>query len=1171
MAATIILLTVPAMALQEDGEEQVTGHDVPVSKPTSNENIPESIGDTEPKEPDPTAPDPPGNVDEFSWSNLILGDTAVALLAQAAAAITIFVALIQFIKWSRNAWSRKHDSIDKRRSKAVNFVLGKNCEKEHWGIEFLNSFNSHVLDCKVASTVKSEEPEVKSTQPWQDQSDKFDWTGLECYTVISPGSDRAAQLRRKLLQDFQTEPQASSQSDIRSWYWLTGPAGFGKSTVLQKIYFDLLEEQASPSDQSEPPLVPMLVQPFRSRKSPIEGHEDDEPPEIAKILLEAWLKNRLSKERLPENFDVHVYGEISSQIYSAILTGSIVMLVDGFDEMGNLLRDKLYESLLYHDKGKFVCASRPEAQEPHDDDYAEIVELDRYWTDSQIEEYVSSRLDFSHRLDRDYFNPEVLNNVRIYLCKAAVESWLRIPRMVSLLINQIATKKFRPGEFKSLVEKGEFEVLDWILTSYFKELIKKLKESENLIVSHGMILDQLTEIAEAQRADNDDSRILQDGDPALKVFERAHEFVEVSGHSIKLKNYTFVDFLIAKSRANSIVENQVKGLLKTKYRWSDALIKFLAGQLREHSELVEARIYSALEFARLDRSTTAFPILSDQDKRRDNATDGFNLVNLALELARNDGRNLLSTQYTSDNDDISLSRLDLEKLNFSGQHLNNIVFDHSSLAGADLCHARFEKCQFNGVNFRRSKAIASVFKNCEFDFSEPSKAKESAVFDMVIEKTAFEFNDDFKRRRYTRKSFLDAAALPVDTRYHGPFGWLFRKRADLILGENALRAEECYASLIKDAIDEFGDCGKNRVNMVDLMAGGASDLLVEKFLTSKNIKVLAIDRETSQLADVEALFKENESSEYIPVRQIIGSEGEDDLPTVLKRNDVPHADVIIAKKALHELHVEQQPELIKDCARVLKPGGKLIIFADAPAGGTEGSAIQGQLHEDLQDVRNLLTSHQVEESPYASIQSDAVSQTLETLREALISGQSFSDDNFSRAKFANTWIQIKDWSNDNQHELRNRYFSSQGELISWAEKCGLELVDEPIRFKYWLKPPVFNEGGINDAGEYLRKTGWQIRGESETNHLKKLINGGYKHQFLREFSNYHLDLSKTLGKKISRRSIGVNWTELFTEYGRHELKIDPEGACTVLDQIGMEQAMVSGFWFDVAVMVFQKT
>jgi hypothetical protein len=254
---------------------------------------------------------------------------------------------------------------------------------------------------------------------------------------------------------------------------------------------------------------------------------------------------------------------------------------------------------------------------------------------------------------------------------------------------------------------------------------------------------------------------------------------------------------------------------------------------------------------------------------------------------------------------------------------------------------------------------------------------------------------------------------------------------------------------------------------VDLMAGGRNRQVADLLTSRPRLRILGVDRDPSG-QELEARHG------WTRLELGAGPDGRLglDFGTLLQAAfpEAPRqADVIVAKKALHEIDRRIQPDLLELSARAMVPGGRLVLFIDCP-GPPEGSPDQarlGVMHRQLESLRRSLLADWLAPA--------AVARALEEPR--------FDGSPMGQAAFLNAWVMVKDWTNLNRHEVAHRYFASESEVRAWAAPW----FGQPIagaRARYRIKPPIFNEIGIQRAlrhltrshgigpGEFAKVAGW---------------------------------------------------------------------------------------------------
>ena len=284
-------------------------------------------------------------------------------------------------------------------------------------------------------------------------------------------------------------------------------------------------------------------------------------------------------------------------------------------------------------------------------------------------------------------------------------------------------------------------------------------------------------------------------------------------------------------------------------------------------------------------------------------------------------------------------------------------------------------------------------------------------------------------------------------RYSTPFGKLFDSAANqaVLLGGSTDQAERCYREAVEAAVEETRDRNLGVSIVVDLMAGGAERVAELLRRYGRSIRVLAIDRDISRLAPLCARYPDQLR---VLRHQITGAVG---LADALREAfGCAQCDVVIAKKALHEVSWPAQEALIDEIGRVTDPGGWLVIYADAPVRIDRAG-------------KDLLRSIVERVLPRAIGGDDRPADHEELVgRLAKLPFQAESESD--AAVFANLWIKLKDWANHNAREYANRYFSSNNELLEAFTRAGFDPEARGARterFTMELQPSRFLEEAIN--------------------------------------------------------------------------------------------------------------
>jgi SAM-dependent methyltransferase len=443
--------------------------------------------------------------------------------------------------------------------------------------------------------------------------------------------------------------------------------------------------------------------------------------------------------------------------------------------------------------------------------------------------------------------------------------------------------------------------------------------------------------------------------------------------------------------------------------------------------------------------------------------------------------------------------------------------------------------------------LGATFEACDFGSGEEF----AKVEQMVIDDKGF--TPDISAE------LLERHAVKERSRYVDEFGENFAKKQAAFLGLGLEQLEAgAYLPAIEQAVrvSETGAPGQP-VYLVDLMAGGSYErvtALLEKF---NSLHILGIDRDPS---------KQPPRLRFEWVSVEIGSRGSDgemglglDIEASLK-DKFPSSDgkphVIVAKKALHELDYELQPALINECARVLRPGGRFILFADTPGSGDGAVDLEKlkAVHDELESLRETLAdgSTVMRGGP-----EPAATRTQPAAVATLLAERDFDATPIGQIKFANTWIMVKDWANQNRHERDHRYFASVPEILEWARPA----FGPPVsveRNKYRLNPLIFNEQGLERV---LKRLNAEVR-EGHDKRRAVLDNRAQLLEWISEGEAFRVlvDFTRTKLRKDSPLAVALNANPEEVAFDR----IDP--ALAPLNS--GEKAPV--FDLPCAVLVFEK-
>jgi hypothetical protein len=420
----------------------------------------------------------------------------------------------------------------------------------------------------------------------------------------------------------------------------------------------------------------------------------------------------------------------------------------------------------------------------------------------------------------------------------------------------------------------------------------------------------------------------------------------------------------------------------------------------------------------------------------------------------------------------------------------------------------FSSCTFGAVNFRESRAFQASFMDCNFDFPDGPR-DDSAVNGMIVHSVEFTGCKSLKGEKVGPETFLDFGARIKESRYAGEFGRRFRKQMADFLGEGFKRAARIYIEEIGNALTPVAGA-KEELYLIDIMAGDMSLLFQEEILLKFNklskLNLLAIDKDAS------TINQDVKFSEADGIRINIW-EKEIDGPLGLKREfnsrfNVDHADLIIGKKALHEIKPEYQQQIFFELSECLNKDGRLVLYMDSPAFMSE---------KGFEKQKNFVGKIRMKTDNYE-------------LRRILMDELVFSGEADDGCVFTNIWVALKDYANENEHELQNRYFAGVNQITEWAKAAGLQVKGEIKIEKSNLMPKLFNENGFNKICSFIKDNpDLTISGNNRS--IEETLLGTKRHQLLRDFTEKHLWNAIThsptaLGRTLSVRREPVQFRKI---------------------------------------------
>ena len=904
-------------------------------------------------------------------------------------------------------------------------------------------------------------------------------------TVERPESNGVDTIRHWLER---SATAATDESAGKVWVFSDGTAG--KSIFMNRLFLDLI----GVTDGSATTLVPM----FASAEN-LRGHSDridrlNRDKDVVSAFATVWLENR--NIEFPKDVSREdVVDSLVGSLKAALLKGDVVLLMDGVDELGHQGLERFARDLL--GEVRFWVASSQPGDEPVPTNHA--VTLDDVWSYGQI----------AQRLDLRFPDPppgakaspmvasrEILKSVIRELIEDHEKTvnegitdqehhWLCHPGNLGQLIDAL--------EREMLTDEHEIRRLAANQSHLFRMIFKNAMHGVGRHADKREIEKRLFDLAAGDptnpRRKKEKGGTHRAHDPIDKEILHLKQIVRGMREGPVFRHAAFRDYFIAGRIASEIVDRTVEeeavDELARADIWDSARFESVLSWLREESPAKAAQRVKS----RLRRR-------GESDSSAINPTMRRNLLDLLLRLDR--GTAL---------DHLDLSAIPGTRIDLQGVVINSCRFDEAVLIDAELAQAVISASDFRRADFTGADAFSATFTDCNFGATDQEKA---TVNGMAIAAAKFPTSDG----RDQRDLLLDRGARDERSRYRGPFGKIFSESQSALLGPGLARLEKgAYLEEIRKAVRYWNGAQPDEpIYLVDLMAGGSYRRVTALLEEFDNLYILGIDRDPSTQPPLDR---------FSWTQVEIGSNGESsdlglDISTALSNAfgiSASMAHVIIAKKALHELMCSDdasrhlQPLLIRRCAESLLAGGRLILFEDAPGPEDEKDLNRGMLKEIHARLESLRRDHLS-----GSFSNPAkVADTLKSL--------AFDGSPTSQIGFVNTWIMLKDWANQNRHEVQNRYFASVAEIRGWANVIFTEC--EPAFDNYRLNPLIFNELGLQTVLYHVAREmvardvdkATVIR--EDRSHLHGLISDSARLKILIDFSRAHLSGGSALGRALN--------------------------------------------------------
>ncbi len=827
-----------------------------------------------------------------------------------------------------------------------------------------------------------------------------------------------------------------------------GGGGAGKTIFMHRLLLDLsggLHGKAEAIKGKTPAVpVPMLASPQTLQKHAEEIRALRTTGDPVRAFVIVWLKNR--EIELPEDATKSIIREFKH----ALSDGRIVLLLDGGDELRHQGLGEFGEDLL--DGVRYwVDAHRPGSELARTE--RKVVLADS-WGNAEIASHINLRWGKAGAAGTT-FGPAVTTQTREMVKKVIAEvlrrhdeaarksstrahddvdiasshhsrrepHWLSTPRSLDLYLDAIEQGKLKT---EADIRNGA-ENQPYLFRKILSGAVDKIKTSGDSDAAGKQLFHAIRErLFDVAVTDPTNTR-RQPVDRPVRSDDRigAHlrELTEIVGFSEKHARFYFRHaalraYFIAGQTARELLEplhaSGPSDELSRDDSWSAAKRAAVESWLNELDEATTDPAAAVAEWLRRDRRAN---LRLKAGMRR-------NLLDLLISLELSSGK---------DRRDItSLSNLDLA---------DNCDFREAGLAGAD--------------------AVAAVFNDCNFGGDVVDAPDAAKVKGMAIDRA--EFRKNGSDAPALGRLLADRGASAERSRYRGEFGRKFFQAQHAFLGPGVEQLEsDHYLRAIEEAVSSWIDADSPApVYLVDLMAGGSYQrvaALREKF---DCLHVLGIDRDDATQPLDPPRFK------WLPAeigkRAGPGAAGLGfDIGESLRNafgSGVSQAHVIVAKKALHELDRGLQPLLIRECARVLRPGGRLILFEDTPGPENEQTDAAA-LEQVVAKVDSL--RRRADGTDGVLVDTDCEPHDVASALAEL----EFDDSATGRIAFANSWIMLKDWANLNRHEVSHRYFASVTEICQWASAPFGP--PRSLSFNnYRLNPLIFNELGIQRVLDHL--------------------------------------------------------------------------------------------------------
>jgi len=947
---------------------------------------------------------------------------------------------------------------------------------------------------------------VSSRRIW-DQPSKYLWVAQRNFVAptakINDNGARSTGDAMSAVKTWVGECEDPATDEALGRISVRCAAGAGKSVFMHRLLLELTSSGLSP--------IPMLASAETLQFNPERKARLRATPDALDHFVAGWLKNR--KITLPKKNRLPVIREFRN----ALAAGQIVLLLDGDDE----LKDQglgPFAGQLLHDVRHWVVAHRID---PKLGTTERSVSLEDSWTEATILSHIDDRFPSASAITIKKVITEVLRRHNAAIQRAAAQAladgkpisaggahtephWLSMPRNLDLFLDAIAKEK--------LIDESDIrkraESQSYLFGKIVEAAAYKIGATENL----ASIQDALCEIAVTDPTNTRRDASERTLSASKETLAQLRKLTELVGFSEKQGRFYFMQTAL---RAYYVAGQIARELL-------DPFHAVRAGDELARNETWDQKKRDAIESWLHKSGTDPAPSIAARLQRGQRhevplpALMKRNLLELLIPLRLPQNKKRANAEPFCDLDlsEIAGHQLDIHLLKFE-----RCDFSHALLKDAHLTYATFNLCEFKKANLSDADAIAAVFNDCTFgaDGADPANVKGLAL-DRAV------FNLGGKPALLQRRLLLkDWHASLERSRYRGEFGKKFFAAQKAFLGPGVERLErDHYLRAIEEAIGSWmKKDSSSPIYLVDLMAGGSYGRITDLRNKFDRLHILGIDRDPSS-TPVDSRFQwakfeigKDSTSDQVALGFDISSS----LEEYFGKGAAP-AHIIVAKKAFHEIDRAKQQLLIQECARALRPGGRLILFEDTPG------IVEGNVPPDLsQTLAELDTLRHILGKDVDNVQRDLAPEPDDVVRA--LADLDYDTSAAELIGFANTWIMVKDWANLNRHEVRNRYFASVPEIKEWASGV-FGAPRETKSDHYRLNPLIFNELGIQRALDHLTREGGngvQVVDRDEA-HLSEWIWDSERLKVLFDFTRKYLAPGAPLTKALDAKDESIDLTPI---------------------------------------------